>query len=357
MKKIPIGALLILIGLMFTCGKSGNNSSKNNNGGGGNTTPTVTYFTNPLLSSGPDPWVVEGSDNNYYFTYTSGSELKVYQTPKMSLLSQANVKTVWTPPATGNYSHDIWAPEIHYLQNNWYMYFAADNGNDTTHRIYVLETSDATPYTTNWTFKGQLKPTTDRWAIDPTILTYNNNMYMVWSGWAGYNQPGNQQIYIAKMKDPVTIDGDRVLISQPDQPWEKNGSPVNEGPEILTNSNGNVFLIYSASSCFTDDYCLGMLTLKTGGDPLNPADWTKSPSPVFTKNVAGNVIGPGHCSFFKSKDATEDWIVFHANDQPGQGCGDTRSPRMEKFTWNADGTPNFGVPIAEGLKIKVPSGE
>jgi len=350
------GALLLFIACgVMSCGKS------SGNGGGKTPTdtttkPTVTYFTNPLLSSGPDPWVIQ-NNGYYYFTCTTGNKLVVYSTSKMSQLGKAAPQTVWTPPATGAYSKDIWAPEIHYLNSKWYMYFAADNGNDTTHRVYVLESTSATPATSSWTFKGQLTPTTNRWAIDPTILEYNNNLYCIWSGWAGYNQPGNQQLYIAKMKDPYTIDGDRVMISQPDYAWEKNGSPVNEGPEILTNANGNVFLIYSASSCFTDDYCLGMLTLKNGGDPMVPANWTKSTTPVFTKNTAGNVYGPGHCAFFLSKDATQNWILYHANSSAGIGCGDSRSPRIQKFSWNSDGTPNFGTPVATGLKVQVPAGE
>jgi GH43 family beta-xylosidase len=352
MNKFKTVVYLSLACFVLSCGKS---STNNNNTGSGGGTGAVTVFANPLLSSGPDPWVTQ-QGSNYYFTYTTGNNLRVYQTAKMSQLSQATPRTVWQPPATGAYSGDIWAPEIHYLQNKWYLYFAADNGNDTTHRIFVLETSDPTPSTNNWTLKGQLKPTTDKWAIDPTILEYNNNLYLLWSGWKGYNQPGNQQIYIAKMKDPYTIDGDRVMISEPTYAWEENGSPVNEGPEILTNSSGNVFLIYSASSCFTDDYCLGMLSLKTGGDPMNPADWTKAANPVFTKNTSGNAFGPGHCAFFVSKDTKESWIVYHANSVSGQGCGDTRSPRMQKFTWNTDGTPNFGTPVPTG-NLTVPSGE
>ncbi|MDP9077625.1 MAG: glycoside hydrolase family 43 protein [Bacteroidota bacterium] len=318
--------------------------------------PAVSYFTNPLISSGPDPWVAQ-KDGNYYFTKTSGDKLQVYATTKMSKLGQVTPQTVWQPPATGGYSHDIWAPEIHYIQNKWYMYFAADDGNDINHRMYVLGTDDASPATTNWTLKGKLTPLTDKWAIDGTILQYNGQLYMIWSGWQGDNQPGMQQLYIAKMKDPYTIDGDRVMISQPDHAWEKNGSAVNEGPEIMTNSAGNVFLIYSASSCFTDDYCLGMLSLKSNGNPLAPGDWTKAPNPVFTKNTAGSTFGPGHCGFFKSPDGTEDWIIYHANSLSGAGCGDQRNPRMQKFTWNTDGTPNFASPVPAGMNIKVPSGE
>lgn len=346
-----MGLAALLVVLVAGCGKSHVTNNINNN-----TVPKTAYFTNPLRPTGPDPWVSQ-QNGTYYYTYTTGDNLTVYQTTKMSKLGAAQSNVIWTPPATGSYAHDIWAPEMHYLQNKWYLYFAADNGNDTSHRVFVLESGDASPFTNNWTFKGQLKPATDRWAIDPTILEYNGGTYLLWSGWQGYNQPGNQQIYIAKMKDPYTIDGDRVMISQPDYAWERNGSAVNEGPEILANSTGNVFLIYSASSCFTDDYCLGMLTLKPGGNPMSPGDWTKSADPVFTKNTSGNTFGPGHCSFFVSPDGTENWLLYHGNSFSGQGCGDTRSPRMQKFSWNSDGTPNFGTPIAAGVNIQVPSGE
>jgi GH43 family beta-xylosidase len=343
--------LLLFFTALLSCGKE----SGNGNAGAG-ATPAATYFTNPLLSTGPDPWVAQDA-NSYYFTATTGEGLTVYQTSKMSQLGHAASKNAWTPPASGAYSHDIWAPELHFIQNKWYAYFAADNGNDTTHRIYVLQSNDASPYTNSWTFKGQLTPTTDRWAIDPTVFEYNGALYAVWSGWAGYNQPGYQQLYVAKMKDPFTISGDRLLISQPDYGWEKNGSPVNEGPEILTNSAGKVFLVYSASSCFTDDYCLGMLTLTDGSDPMVAANWTKARNPVFTKNTSGNTFGPGHCGFFISKDATQNWIVYHANSSSGEGCGNQRNPRMQKFTWNADGTPNFGTPLPAGMNIPAPSGE
>ena len=90
---------------------------------------------------------------------------------------------------------------------------------------------------------------------------------------------------------------------------------------------------------------------------MNPADWTKTPTPVFTKNPSASAYGPGHNSFFKSPDGTEDWIIYHANAQSGQGCGDFRSPRIQKFTWNADGTPNFGTPVAINTPIPKPSGE
>jgi hypothetical protein len=38
-----------------------------------------------------------------------------------------------------------------------------------------------------------------------------------------------------------------------------------------------------------------------------------------------------------------------------QGCGGYRSPRAQKFTWNADGTPDFGIPVKAGKSLRIPS--
>jgi len=316
---------------------------------------TTTTFTNPLLPSGPDPWVTQ-KDSFYYYTHTLGNRLGLAKTKTLSQLKNIPLSTVWTPPVATNYSANIWAPELHYLAGKWYFYFAADNSQDINHRMYVLENAAADPTTGEWVFKGKIADTSDKWAIDGTVLEHNGQMYFIWSGWRGENDPGIQQLYIARMTNPWTLAGERVMLSEPVYSWERNGL-VNEGPQILKNSSGRVFLVYSGSGCWTDDYALGMLTLKEGGNPLIPADWTKNPNPVFTKKPQSNAYGPGHNSFFKSPDGKEDWIIYHANSSPGQGCSNMRNPRMQAFTWNSDGTPNFGEPVNIGSPINRPGGE
>jgi GH43 family beta-xylosidase len=328
---------------------------KKSNGGGPQPVPANT-FTNPVLSSGPDPWMVK-QGTTYYYTHTLGNRIALWKTTKPSELRSATPQTIWTAPSTGQNSQNVWAPEIHFINNKWYAYYAADDGNIDNHRMFVLENSSADPLTGTWVSKGKINDPSDKWAIDATVFDYNNQLYLLWSGWEG-NTNVRQDIYIAKMSDPWTIQGNRVMISTPTFDWEKIGDPdVNEGPQIIKNAAGKVFLVYSASGCWTDDYSLGLLTLKTGGDPMNAADWTKTPTPVFTKNPSSSAYGPGHNSFFKSPDGTEDWILYHANPATGQQCGNSRSPRMQKFTWNADGTPAFGSPASINTPITKPSGE
>jgi GH43 family beta-xylosidase len=51
-------------------------------------------------------------------------------------------------------------------------------------------------------------------------------------------------------------------------------------------------------------------------------------------------------------------ITHSSNHQSeaGQGCGGKRSPRAQRFTWDVDGNPNFGIPLSTTTAISVPSG-
>jgi GH43 family beta-xylosidase len=318
--------------------------------------PDGNTFTNPLLTSGPDPWVYQ-KDGWYYVTHTTGKDLRLYRTKSMSKLRDAEVRTVWTPPATGMNSKQIWAPELHFIDDKWYFYYAADDGLNENHRMWVLENSSSDPFTGTWVDKGELELPDNKWAIDGTAFRHSGQLYFLWSGWEG-DVNVRQDIYITKLANPWTAEGERILLSKPELEWEKRGgSPaINEAPQVLS-SGEKLFIVYSASGCWTDDYTLGMLTAPLSADPLDPTAWTKSAEPVFEKNSAGQAFGPGHNSFFTSPDGTEDWIVYHANPQAGQGCGGNRSPRMQKFTWTSDGFPDFGTPADLGAAIARPSGE
>ena len=100
-----------------------------------------------------------------------------------------------------------------------------------------------------------------------------------------------------------------------------------------------------------------MLAASGTADPPLPSSWTKSARPVFSQLPASRAYATGHNSFFKSKDGQEDWIIYHANSNPGEGCVNLRNPRMQKFTRNADGTLNFGVPVPIYTDLPKPAGE
>jgi GH43 family beta-xylosidase len=326
--------------------------------------PISATFTNPLFTSGPDPWIIQ-HDGFYYYAYSSGGGLVLRKGRNLDDLKNSVGKTIWNPPAGTSWSKELWAPELHLIAGKWYIYFAADNGSNINHRMYVIENQSPDPLEGNWVFKGKVADPSDKWAIDGSVFEYRKKLYMIWSGWEG-DINGQQNIYLALMKNPWTISGSRVRISAPTYPWETVGDlnnandvphvNVNEGPVALIHRN-RLFVIFSASGCWTDSYCLGMLTFTGKDDLLDQGAWTKNPLPVFKGKPESEVYSTGHNSFFKSPDGKEDWIVYHANPKPGQGCGRYRSPRAQKFSWKKDGTPDFGEPLKTDIPVSLPSGK
>lgn len=313
---------------------------------------SAATFQNPIIPDGADPWILF-RNGFYHYTQTTGGSVRVRKAATLTGatgLGNVAATTVFTPAAPNN--QNVWAPELHFLQGKWYVYFAADDGDNANHRMYVAEANSSNPQGA-YTSKGKIyDATTDRWAIDGTVLEKpDGSLYFIWSGWPG-STDGLQNLYIAPMSNPWTISGPRVLISTPTYSWE---GWINEGPEIIQR-NGKIFIVYSANASWTDQYCFGLLTC-TNGDVLNASSWTKKSTSIFKKysDANGGVYGPGHGSFTKSLDQTEDWLIYHAAKASGTGWD--RSVRLQKFTWNADDSPNFGNPFPTNLALNVPSGE
>ena len=157
-------------------------------------TVPVDTFTNPLLPSGADPWCIY--KNGYYFyTNTTGNNIKIWKTKNIGKLATAENKIIFIPPVKGAYSKELWAPEIHFLNGKWYIYFAADSGRNIDHRLWVLENSSADPLSGEWIMKGKLTTPDDKWSIDGLVYAHKNNLYLLWSGWEGGYQRFAAHLY------------------------------------------------------------------------------------------------------------------------------------------------------------------
>lgn len=254
---------------------------------------------------------------------------------------------IWTAPIRGGNCDNVWAPELHLIDGRWFIYYAADDGKNENHRMWVIEAEGSDPRG-KYICRGKLE--TGGWAIDGTVLTMHDaRKYFIWSGWPG-KKDGQQNIYIAPMSSPTRVSGERVLIAEPREKWERVAMPICEGPQVLKR-NGDVFIVYSASASWTSDYCLGMLHAKSTANVLDPENWRKH-GPVFQKT--DQVWGVGHCSFVKSLCQTEDWIVYHAKSSRKHGWED-RDVHAKQFSWSSDGFPDFGEPLPRRAPVFVPA--
>jgi GH43 family beta-xylosidase len=310
-------------------------------------------FTNPILPSGPDPWVIRVG-MTYYVMVTRGDKLTIRKTNDITRAAVAREVTVWTPPANGPNARSIWAPELHRIGRKWFIYYtAADSGHDDNlHRsIFVLENTSADPTQGSWIDRGRVN--TRYSAIDATIFNYKKKVYFVYSLQLG----SESWLAIAQLRTPWKLDGPEVVIARPNKAWERQIYPINEAPAFALGPKGDLFLTYSASACTSDEYAIGLLSAPAGSNPLNPRAWTKSPAPAVSKAPEVAVFGPGHNGFFTSPDGKQHWIVFHANPGPSMGCTSNRGTWIEPFTFDIHGKPVFIPPSGKQDQLQAPSGQ
>jgi GH43 family beta-xylosidase len=312
---------------------------------------TILNFNNPIIRQRADPWVYKHTDGYYYFTASVPEYDRIVLRSAKTIqgLATAEEKVIWSKHASGEMGAHIWAPELHYIDGKWYIYFAAGaSENIWDIHPYVLECGDENPLEGTWIEKGMIqKPASNTesftsFSLDATTFEHKGKRYLVWAQYAGESS----NLYIAEMMNPWTIEGEQVMISTPDYMWEKQGHLVNEGPCVLKR-NGKIFISYSASAT-DDNYCMGLLTASDTSDLLNPKSWMKSPEPVFVSCEETSQYGPGHNSFTVAEGGQSDILVYHARNYKqimGNPLNDpNRHTRVQVFTWNEDGTPNFGVP-------------
>lgn len=307
-------------------------------------------WTNPIAPHRADPQILL-HDGWYYFTATvpEYDRIELRRARTLGELSTAEPKVIWRKHEQGPMGSHIWAPEIHFINGKWYMYFTAGDAKRIWDiRLYVLENSSPNPLEGTWTEKGKIQVNWESFTLDATTFEVNGAHYLVWAQ-AVPGKPGTG-IYIAKMNAPWSIIGKQTLLSWPEYPWEKVRYAVNEGPAVLV-KNGHVFITYSASGTGAE-YCLGMLTANATSNLLDPASWKKSPEPVFKTDATVSQFGPGHNCFTTTPDGKTDILVYHDRNYEkivGDPLRDTgRATRAQVIHWKADGTPDFGTPVADG---------
>lgn len=318
-------------------------------------------FVNPI-GEGADPWVVRDPNvRRYLWCMSAGNRgIAIHTSNSVTSLGQKHV--VWTAPDSGPVSKEVWAPELHYLDDRWYIYFAASDGRNENHLAYVLQSKTNDPlgdYELHGPFatgEGADGRSPNIWAIDMTVLQLSGRRYAVWSGW---DQPGSDQqyLYIAPMKSPVELAGPRVrLCDNDDYLWERiepdeSKRGLHEGPQIFQ-AKGSTAIVYSCGASWLPTYKLGLLEL-IGEDPLLPQSWKKRAQPVFESTES--TYGVGHSCFVKSLDDQQWWHIFHAKRDRDPGW--RRSVFVQPMRVGQRGYPLFGTPVAPGTALDRPSGD
>ena len=323
-------------------------------------TESETYAMDSLqnpLSTGaaPDPVVVY-HEGYYYATFTEALGIAIYRSKdlKTVLTDEKNIIMNLCDEVQGN----VWAPELHYnpATDRWYVYASGStNGWEfSSIRMFCLESVTSDPFG-EYIFKGFTDP--DVLAIDQTVF-YDEASGTLYTAWSQFTDKG-QVIMLGVMENPWTISDQRIEVSYPKYSWEKKGKTegkderVNEGPVFLCH-NGKLSLVYSASGCWSQYYCLGLIEF-TGEDftvasVMNSANWKKHSKSVFS--AANEIYGVGHCFFFNTPDG-ETWIAYHGMATPDAGEGG-RYMYVQPITFDENDLPVLGEPQSRDTVIEYP---
>ncbi len=307
-------------------------------------------FNEPWILQRADPYVCRHTDGKYYFTASlpeyDGIALRRADT--LDGLREAPEVRIWNKHESGIMSFHIWAPELHFLDGKWYVYFAGSDKDDIwALRPYVLECQGEDPLQGPWIEKGMMQRAdndafsfTD-FSLDATVFENGGERYFVWAEKVSVGKKISN-LYIAKMESPWKLATAQVLLATPCYDWERIGFWVNEGPFAIKR-NGKIYITYSASETGID-YCVGLLTADENADLLDPESWKKSRYPVLRSDPSRKIYGPGHNCFTVDEEG-RDIMVYHARTET-EIVGDplynpNRHAMLMEVKWGEDGAPVF----------------
>lgn len=309
----------------------------------------IRDYPNPLIEQRADPQIYKAQDGYYYFiaSYPKYDRIIMRRAETISALKEAEEKVIWWKHQDKEMSQHIWAPELHFIDNKWYIYFAASRTDAIwAIRQYVLENDAANPMEGQWTEKGKIEMNFEEFTLDATTFSHQDQNYLVWA----QKKYGDSNLYIAKLKTPWEIEGKQQLIAEPVYSWERKGFNVNEGPAVIKKGD-KIFITYSASA--TDsNYAVGLLTANQSDDLLDPESWSKYGASIFKSSELTEEYGPGHNSFTVDENGN-NILVYHARpykEITGDPLYDpNRHTRVQRIFWDQNDNPVFGIP---GYKIK-----
>lgn len=303
------------------------------------------HFNNPIAEKRADPWVYKADDGTYYLiaTVPEYDRIVMRKAKTINGLKEAKEKELWHKHATGVMGHHIWAPELHRIDGKWYIYFAAGEAEKIWNiRMWVLSNDSKDPMKGTWKEEGQIKTKQETFSLDATTFEHKGKRYLIWAQNVRGKDHGTALV-LSEMKNPTTLTGPEVVISEPDFSWEKVKYNVNEGPAVIE-KNGKIFVTYSASAT-NDNYCIGLLWIDADADLLDIHNWNKSPAPVFSSNADVKRYGPGHNSFTTSEDGKTTIMIYHDRDYreiKGNELSDpNRATRARVVEWTESGFPDF----------------
>jgi beta-xylosidase len=305
-------------------------------------------YTNPVVDSNhPDPGVFALEDGSGFVVvstsnYNFNNDGPVY--PIMFSTDLVNWKTMsyvfpqdsWPVWASG----DMWAPEIHRVNNNYHIYFSARNKD--TNQLSIGVARSLFPDNPFGPYEDLGRPLIEApngvidvsWFRDPKT----NIPYLLWIGYS---------IMIRQIaEDGITFDDSwpTVTIMSADHPEDQG---VSEGPSLIYREPF-YYLLFSGDGFLSPYYHVtAARSLEVNGEYIRyeGEQFLHLDADRFEAGENCTFVGAGHGTPVRIANTDQYWYVYHTwrydlldVNPPG------RVLNLDRITWTEDGWPRIGTP-------------
>lgn len=265
----------------------------------------MTSKTSKLIRtgvSGADPFILNDGGTYYMYATTPGAIAGFKCHASNDLVHWKDVGYCLTAEDSFGYKN-FWAPEVVKHGGRYYMHYSAREGGSELLRIGVaVSDSPAGPFRD--AIPGPLLSLPGRSTIDAHCFRDDDGKnYLFFSMDCPTNIVNGvhtSQSMCIRLDDSLTkVEGEYVLVSTPDCPWETEHDDKwqwSEGPFVLKHA-GKYYLTYSANYFATRWYAVGF---SVADRPEGP--YRKSRRNPILSWVEGEISGPGHNAFFRAED-------------------------------------------------------
>jgi arabinan endo-1,5-alpha-L-arabinosidase len=287
-----------------------------------------------------DPSTMIRENGRYYIFYTGSFILSKVSTNRLNWANGPSVfssstQPAWITNAVPGFTGTFWAPDIIYMNGQFYLYYACSTFGSQVSAIGLATnpTLDSSAANYLWTDQGpviQSNGSVNYNAIDPSILLASDgHLWMTFgSFWDG--------IKMIEL-DPATgkrISPASTVFSMARHP----PSTAIEGSCLIQHSN-NYYLFVNWDTCCagldsTYNIHVGRSASVTGTFvDRNGSAMTSGGGTTFAEST-GRYLGPGHAGVFI--DGETNWITYHFYDGTNNGASKLA---MGRLYWTADGWP------------------
>lgn len=313
-------------------------------------TGTVTQpaFQNesPMFWNRPDPQMTVYKGTYYFISTDENGQSRIYirKSDTLEGIADSSESLILSGSSwTDLFTACLWAPELHVIGDDLYLFFSGSASNWKGVRSYVAKLKDGGDPTVaaDWEKPvlvqdqdgNDLYPLESGITLDMTYFEVGGQSYVVWAQRQFSPVDTGSWLYIATVdkEQPWKLTSDRTCISKPDFGWDNNTSFVDEGPYAIITED-RLMLTFSGSGV-DGTYCIGILEADPSSNLLESAAWTKGNYPILSAASVPGQDGPGHNSYVYGEDGNL-YNVYHA-----KWNGGTRSASIRRVHFDVDGDP------------------